>query len=516
MTLLQQTALFGESVAVDESAPRAASSGSKSGRKGSAEASPIPWRDDLEGVDSLDWFTKSYLLVPRGYGAGSPMWLRPWQLDMARGLYSESVSLAVWVLPRGQGKSGISAAIGLHALYNPANAGKRIAVVAQDERSARRLLRSAARMVELNPVLAERAIIYRDRIEVPGTDSEIVALPAEAHRVEGSDLDLAILDEIGFMPKDVFEAAVLSTGKLDGSKVLCIGTPSPAKFREVSPLYELVLRGRAGSDDTVSLVEYGAPDDDDIYSPATWARANPAHESHPGGWLTDRSIRAQLPPITRETEFRRARLGQWLEGSSDPAVDLEAWKKAARPGVKIPEGVPVVLALDGSMNGDSTALLMGTISSVPHFEVAGLWEPTEDEPVNHLEVEDRIVELASRYRVVELVADPFRWQRTLQVLEERGLPVVSFPQTTQRLTPATNDLRATVVNGGLTHADDERFNRHVLNATVSDTPRGVKIAKVNRTGRIDLLACLVMALSRAQWLASPKARPRKKVRGYKR
>src|SRR5699024_5755871 len=100
------------------------------------------------------------------------------------------------------------------------------------------------------------------------------ALPAEAHRVEGSDLDLAILDEIGFMPKDVFEAAVLSTGKFDGSKVLCIGTPSPAKFREVSPLYELVLRGRAGSDEAVSLVEYGVSDDEDIYSPATWAKAN--------------------------------------------------------------------------------------------------------------------------------------------------------------------------------------------------------------------------------------------------
>ena len=255
MTLLEQPALFGESIAVDESAPRPTGSGSKSGRKSVAEDSPIPWRGDLEGVESLDWFTRTYLLVPRGYGAGAAMWLRPWQLEMCQGLYSEEVSLAIWVLPRGQGKSGISAAIGLHHLFNPANAGKRIAIIAQDERSARRLLRSAARMVELNPLLSERATIYRDRIEVPGTDSEIVALPAEAHRVEGSDLDLAILDEIGFMPKDVFEAAVLSTGKFDGSKVLCIGTPSPAKFREVSPLYELVLRGRAGSDEAVSLVE---------------------------------------------------------------------------------------------------------------------------------------------------------------------------------------------------------------------------------------------------------------------
>ena len=150
MTLLEQTALFGESLAVDESSPRPTSSGSKSGRKSVADESPIPWRDDLEGVASLDWFTRTYLLVPRGYGAGAPMWLRPWQLAMCEGLYSDEVSLAIWVLPRGQGKSGISAAIGLHHLFNPANAGKRIAVVAQDERSARRLLRSATRTVAVD------------------------------------------------------------------------------------------------------------------------------------------------------------------------------------------------------------------------------------------------------------------------------------------------------------------------------------------------------------------------------
>lgn len=511
--LVEQTALFGESIAVDERASNERGAGRKAG---ATELLPLPWNDSATGADSLAWFSETYLRVPRGYGAGAAMWLRPWQKDMARGLYSEETSLAIWVLPRGQGKSGISAAIGLYELFKPDNMGKRIAIVAQDERGARRLLRSASRMVELSPLLSERAKIYRDRIEVPGTDSEIVALPAEAARVEGSDLDFVILDEIGFMPKDVFEAALLSTGKFDGSKVLCIGTPSPAKYRDVSPLYELVLRGRAGSDSAVSLVEYGVSEDMDIYAPATWAVANPAHESHPGGWLTDKSIRAQLPPITRETEFRRARLGQWLEGSTDPAVDLEAWKKSARPGVRIPQHAPVVLALDGSMNGDSTALLMATISAKPHLEVVAVWEPDEDNHVNHLEVEDKIVETAGRYRVAEVVADPFRWQRSLQVLEERGLPVVAFPQTTQRLTPATNDLRATVVHGGLTHGDDEKLNEHMLNATVQDTPRGVKIAKVNRDKKIDLMACVIMALSRAQWLASSRSQKNKAVRGYKR
>lgn len=490
--------------------------GTKAGPKARADMSPLHWDYELAGEASLEWFARTYLITPRGHGAGGPMKLRPWQVDMAATLYAPRTSLATWVIPRGNGKSGIAAAIALHHLFQPGKLGTRIAIVAQDERSARRLLHTAARMVELNPLLAARATTYRDRIVVPGTDAELVALPAEAHRVEGSDLDLAILDEIGFMPRDTFEAAVLSVGKVAGGRVLGIGTPSPAKFRESSPLWDLVIRGRSNPDDkTFRLVEYGADPRLDIHDPRTWHIANPAL----GDWLTLDSIRAQAPPTTRELEFRRARLGQWTESSSEPAFNPEAWRACARKGVRMPKGTKVVLALDGSMNGDSTAIVAGSVSSKPHFQVAGLWEPSkedEDYEVSHLEVEDRIRELAAYFNVVEIVADPFRWQRTLQVLDEEGLPVAKFPQTAQRLTPATNDLRAAVNNGLITHEDNVEFNRHALRAAVEETSRGLKLAKPSKNEKIDLAACLIMCYSRCSWLGSKKNQRARKVKGFKR
>ena len=524
MTLVQGDTMFEQAGLFDtpeRSLPSSGKGGTKAGPKAQAETDPLPWTD-LEGVDSLAWFMRTWLTVPRGGGAGSPMRLRAWQRDMSATLYDPRTSLAVWVLPRGQGKSGIAAAIALHHVFNPGNMGARVAVVAQDERSARRLLKTAARMVELSPDLSCRAVVYRDRIVVPGTDAEVTALPAEAHRVEGSDLDLAILDEIGFMPADTFEAAVLSVGKVAGGKVLCIGTPSPAKFRDVSPLWGLVVRGRSQvENDGLALVEYGAPPDADILDPRTWARANPAHEINgDDGWLTSQSISAQAPPTTRENEFRRARLGQWVESSTEPAFPPEAWKKCARTGVKIPYGTPVVLALDGSHSSDSTALLLASVSSKPHVQVAGLWEPSkesDDYVVPIAEVEDRCVELAEQYQILEVVADPFRWQRSLQVLEERGLPVTVFPQTAARLTPATNDLRTAVSGGNITHANDERLNRHILRASIQETTRGVKIAKPTGNEKIDLAACLIMAFSRAEWLAGKKrTKKKKRSRNYAR
>lgn len=494
--------------------------GVKAGPKAQAENAPLPWRDDLHGAESLDYFVSRWLMVPRGMGAGGSMRLRTWQKSMAATLYEARTHIAVWVLPRGQGKSGIAAAIALHHVFNPSNFGARVAVVAQDERSARRLLKTAARMIELNPELAARATVYRDRITIPGHDAEITALPAEAHRVEGSDLDLAILNEIGFMPADTFEAAVLSVGKVHGGKVLCIGTPSPAKFKEISPLWGLVVSGRADPGGGVALVEHGAPNSWPIHDPKTWAAANPAHEDNGDeGWLTTASIAAQAPPRTRELEFRRARLGQWVNASSEPIVSAESWQSRGRPGVMIPQGTPVVIALDGSHNNDSTAVLVASISSKPHVQVGGLWEPVkedDDYTVPVQEVEDRIVELAMKFQVREVIADPFRWQRSLQVLEERGLPVAVFPQTSARLTPATNDMRAAVVSGGLTHPADKRLTEHVLAASIQETSRGVKIGKPGAKQKVDLAACLIMAFSRAQWLNGKQGKKRKKVRSYAR
>lgn len=486
----------------------------KAGPKGAADLSPLPWSPRSKGADQLRLFAEKYLLVPHGRGARTPLKLRDWQVDMASTLFAPELKTAVWVIPRGNGKSGLAAAIALHHVFMSGIEGARVILVAQDERSAMRLLKTAVRMVELNEELSSRARIYRDRIEIPGSHSSIVALPGEAHRIEGERATLALIDEIGIVRKEAFEAAILSTGKDEYGKVLAIGTPSPAKWREASPLWDLVVEGRSNRDDpTLALVEHGADPKLPIDDPATWAAANPAF----GDWLTEDNIRAQLPPRTRELEFRRARLGQWTEQSSEPAFDPVKWSECERTGVIIPEGARVVLALDGSHSGDSTAVLVGSVSSVPHFQVGGVWEPSEQVggEVNHLEVEDRIRELSGEYNVVEIVADPYRWQRSMNVLAEEGLPVHKFPQTPQRQTPATNDLRAAVNAGLLTHSGEQVLNSHIMRSSIQETARGVKLTKPSRNEHIDLAACLVMAHSRCSWLGSSKRSRARRVKGFK-
>lgn len=96
-------------------------------------------------------------------------------------------------------------------------------------------------------------------------------------------------------------------------------------------------------------------------------------------------------------------------------------------------------------------------------------QATRDELLAHdtyrvpvAEVEQTIRDACRRWQVVEIIADPFRWTRTLQALEAERLPGV-------------------------------------------EDPRGMRLAKASRSRsarKIDLAACLVMGHSRATWRAT--------------
>lgn len=482
----------------------------KAGPKAAASLEPLKWSTRSKGVDHFRNFCRRYLKVPRGVGARKALRPRDWQLDMCRPLFEGTAHINVWVLPRGNGKSGLVAAIALHHLFTFGE-GARVMVVAQNDKAAQRLLDTAKRMVVLEPELDERAQVYKDRIYVPGTDSEFKAVASEQSAVEGEDLTLAIIDEIGFTDVDVYEAALLSTGKRPGSKLVAIGTPSTPRMRDKSPLLGLVTAGRAG-DPTINLVEYSAPDNCALDDEEALAAANPAL----GDWLDLDVIRASMPPKTSEAEYRRARLGQWVLQSGESFMPADAWGECARPGVAIPEGTPVVLALDGSQRWDATVLMMASVSPVPHVEVAGWWfgDHDPDFEVSHAEVENTILDFAERFKVREVTADPYLWQRTLQVLQEEGLPVSKFSQSAGRMSPALAEFRAAALDGKVTHQDDHRVNAHMLAAQLIETGHGMKLGKPSKEMHIDGAVATVMAYSRAFWLGSKRLK--KKNKSYRR
>jgi phage terminase large subunit-like protein len=420
------------------------------------------------------------------------MRLRPWEKEIAHGLFDEPRPRHALVAePRGNGKTTKAAAFGLFGLLGDGVEGAQVLVVASDQRQSEICFRIARRMVELNEELSSRVQVFQRHLYVPHTDSLFMALAAEDQGLQGYDPSLAIVDELHVVTDEVYEAMSAAAGKRDRSLVLAIST---AAADTDGLMYRLLQHGREG-DPAFYLKEYAAPAGCAIDDEDAWAIANPALDD----FLHRDALRANLKTL-RESSFRRYRLNQWVQ-DDNAWLSTEAWASCSEVNITIPDGSEVVLAFDGSYNGDTTALVVVAIGEVPHVDVVECWERPDDAPagwtVPILPVEDAIRAACQRWQVRSIVADPYRWARSLELLLDEGLPVEEFPQTSSRMSPATTRFYEATMNRTITHSGDSRLARHIGNAVVREDSRGVRLSKVHKhsTRRIDLAVAAVMGHS---------------------
>jgi phage terminase large subunit-like protein len=469
----------------------------RAGPKGQVTAPPLNLRRlPRRGGARAIAFIERYVTVPKGTGARHRMKLRPWQRAIIRGVLDDPrPRQALVAIPAGNGKSTLAAAIGLYGLLGDGVEGAQVLVVASDERQARIIFRTAKRMVELDKDLSDRVQVFADHLLEPRTDSIFMALPADAGSLQGWDPSMALVDELHVVTDDTFEAMAARAGKRDRSLLLAISTPPKAGDDGV--MRRLVDHGREGVDPSFYFTEFAAPAGCPVDDEAAWAVANPALDD----FLHRDALRATLPPKMRENAFRRYRLGQWV-GVDDAWLPDGSWAACADATKLISDGAEVVLAFDGSFNGDTTVLTVATVAERPHVDLVELWEAAGRQ-VPIVDVEAAIRAACRRWRVLEIAADPFRWARSLQLLDGEGLPVLEYPQSPGRMTPATARFYEAVVNGQLTHSGDSRLARHIGNAILREDARGARLAKERKDSprRIDAAVAAVMAHDRAAALA---------------
>lgn len=342
----------------------------KAGPKASVDPTPLPWRSRSVGSARFARFCERYVKVPKGMGVRKPLRLRVWQRDLVGSVLDADPQprTAGWMLPRGQGKSSLVAAWGLYELFCGGE-GAVVCVVAVDERQAGIVFGIARRMVELDNQLETRCQVFKERLVIPARDAQFHCLPAEPKRLEGLDYTLAILDEAGVANRDSYEVLTLAQGKRERSTLVAIGTPGPNFDDQVL----LDLRAYAAEhpeDSSLMWREFSAAGFE--HHPADcahcWELANPALDD----FLYRDALHALLPPKTRESTFRRARLCQLAADTEGKFLPVEVWDNLST-GQGVPDRAEVVIALDGSFSDDTTALLVGTVSPEPHFDVVGVW-----------------------------------------------------------------------------------------------------------------------------------------------
>jgi phage terminase large subunit-like protein len=243
---------------------------------------------------------------------------------------------------------------------------------------------------------------------------------------------------------------------------------------------------------------FEAPAESDHRDPETWKQANPGF-----GDICDAADFESAVRRTPEPEFRTKRCNQWVS-SAVSWLPTGAWDSCATELDLTDKDY--VIGFDGSFSGDSTVLVGATMEEEPQVFMIKAWEKDSqihDDTwrVDIQEVENTIREFVkANPRIKEIVCDPYRWQRTMEVLADEGYPIVEYPSTNaRRMVPACAKFFDAVVENRLKHDGDPLLARHLSNAVVKIDNLGPRIVKENRNSsrRIDAAVAAVIAVDRA-------------------
>lgn len=455
------------------------------------------------------------------YGEGDKFGL-PVKLDMFQKIYliwlfelrpdgSRRYRRALLEVPKGAGKTPISSWIGAYLLATQKSAV--IPVAAASYEQAELLFGDLRTCAEESPRLKSVFIPFEAEIQVKDGPGRAYKVAAVAGTNDGQRPSAFLADEIHeWLGNKARVHLVIANGtaKRAGSLVHNTTTPGADLDSMAGKLHQYGLQVNSGEipDDEFLFVWWGWAGDvstlrdedgnvllDDVK--AAIRAANPAADL----FLNVNDVAAKFSQIDW-WEFARYHLGQWTTVSK-PALPPGAWEDCAN-GEPIPDGTDAVLVLDGSFNGDSTAVIAVTIAEKPHIDVVGIWEKPENSKgwrVPIAEVEEAIRKECRRLQVREVPYDPYRWQRTAEALLGEGIPMEEFPQTPARMVPATKRMRDMIIDKNVTQSGNPILARHVANASLKEDPRGVRLVKEDKHSErwIDGAICTVMGLERVAW-----------------
>ncbi|MGM0700383.1 MAG: terminase large subunit domain-containing protein [Actinomycetota bacterium] len=475
-----------------------------------------PGRKVLDDLDPLDLsglpvaraarriaFIEAHCMVTKGKGAGEIVKLRPFQKQIIKGAYAKKVRTGLVSMPRANGKTALAAMLAVAELFAGGESPE-VLVVASDERQARITMNLAKRMIEMNPDLQARTMVYRDKLVVPETNGQLIPLPADPSALHGWDPSLLIVDELHTVTEPVWEAVTSVTGKRPESLTLAISTPAATQD---SIMWKLVEHGREGTDPAFFLKEFAAPEGCATDDEAAWKIGNPAMACQRPFLAADGLAAARK--TLREPVFRQLRLGQWVT-SLDSWLPHGAWDAIADPSRVVPDGEKIVMAFDGSASGDSTVLVGCTVED-PHLFIVDMWENPDDPRwrVPRAEVDRAVDRAFERWDVVELACDPWGWRSEIEAWADRhGETHVIHWDTSfrKRMAPATDQAYQAIMQGEVTHDGDSRLAAHIAHTVAESTSLGdlVKKDRRNSPRKIDAAVASIAAYDRATFHAKKK------------
>jgi phage terminase large subunit-like protein len=419
------------------------------------------------------------------------------------GDYFRGVTETVAIIPKKNGKTTMLSALALYHLTKTEQAECVIAAASRDQ--ARILFSQAAKMVNASDLASEfdvkggyMHIRYRGQkdclIRVLSADASTgdgviptLALVDELHRHKSAELYGVFRDGLG--PRNG-QMITISTAGADPESPLGL-------IREQAYDHGMTRRGpyrqATSPDGSFVLHEWALEESDDLDDMRVVAGANPA------SWQTPATLaRRKNSPSMTPWRWKRFACGIWTD-AEEPWINEAEWQ-ACQGEVNLNAAEHWTVGVDiGQVFDSSAVVVVGLVGDKLHVGCR-IWAPEPNKPIRIEQVEDHLVALANTGRVREVGFDPMRFNRSAEVLEERGLSMIEFPQTHTRMVPASNALYDLIREGRIVHDGDRQLWKHVMAGVAAETDAGWRISKKKSRAKIDALIALAIACDLAMRL----------------
>jgi phage terminase large subunit-like protein len=390
--------------------------------------------------------------------------------------------LCYFEMPRGHAKSLYAAAVataesGLHGSTD-------VVIVAADKDQAAIVLDHLKGFLARNPSLAARFKVGKDELLIPSRGSRIRVIASDAPTAFGLG---------GTHKRFRVIADELTVWPVNGEALWIAMASATGKAKDVQTL----ILSNAG-------YSAGACWQWDVRETAN--RAKWAHfltiDGPLASWISDEWIEQQrelLPP----SAFERLILNRWVAESGD-FVTHEQYRacvdRGREPSTAADPSVARYFAgVDLGLTHDRTALAIVHVDPVGHHEIIldelQVWQGTRDHPVEVAAVGRAVVEAKRRYPSLQIIADPWQFEATIQQLREAGITLSKFHFSTG-IEKLSSILFQCISDASLRVFEDQELQQEVLGLQVQQTGGGWRID--HRSGAHDDRAIAIgMALTEA-------------------
>lgn len=477
----------------------------------------------------------SCLRHTRGEFAGRPFELFPWQRDYLDKLFntkrpdgSRQYRQSMLAIGRKNGKTQMSAGIGLFGLVADAEPGAEIVCVAGDREQASILFDAAKQMVEGNETLSAIIKPYRKALAVPSTNSVLKVISSEAASKHGYGCSMILFDEFHVQrDRELYDVLTTSTGARRQPLTILITTAGFDRQSICYQIWQYAEKVRDGliDDPTFLPCIFAAPSDADPFDETTWKLANPNFGvTVKEDYFREMAAKAKTS-TSDEMTFRRLHLNQWT--NSEEKFFRHGVFEACGTPLRSTAGRPCYCGLDLASTYDTTAFaavwpdedgsvdvkLMYWIPGdnaekrekadrVPYTQWAkeGFVRLTDGDITDYDEIRDYILDFCEKNWVKGVAIDRWNAVHLMTQLSAEGVTVHPFGQGYGQMNACTRLLENLVTSGRLRYANNPPFTWQASNVQIKTNDEGL-IKPVKKSshdvGRIDGVIAACMALSLA-------------------